>query len=302
MARNGDIAVYTDGNGRLFLPGKAEAINSRTAGSIVAVDAYRVLFLSPDEFLGTNDLYMIDLESLQESRLAQDVYAACLADEDTAYYVPDANRTQLMRVRLSDMTAALAYTAGEPIDRLYVSVEGLLFQLVDQAGAYIYLDGIDRFDPYAGAFPRSALMAEGYEVYLSDSGSLYLKNDFNYTSALIDSDVTAFTRMKGAIYYLTRSSGSLQLKRYDTATSAKRVVVTPGIAMKDQLTASDTKLFMLGANNDVCVVNTEKGTLGLFKRYGDLSALSAPEGGAAEEGAETEPLVLDSRYSLSDSR
>ena len=204
VARNGDIAVYTDGNGRLFLPGKAEAINSRTAGSIVAVDAYRVLFLSPDEFLGTNDLYMIDLESLQESRLAQDVYAACLADEDTAYYVPDANRTQLMRVRLSDMTAALAYTAGEPIDRLYVSVEGLLFQLVDQAGAYIYLDGIDRFDPYAGAFPRSALTAEGYEVYLSDSGSLYLKNDFNYTSALIDSDVTAFTRMKGAIDYLTQ--------------------------------------------------------------------------------------------------
>ena len=139
VARNGAIAAYTDGEGHIYLPGRAEAINQKEASGIVAIDAYRVLFYCPDSFLGTNDLYMIDLESLEESLIAQDVYAACLADADDAYYVTNADRTRLMRVALADNAGEVAYTANEPIDRLYVSAEGLVFELVDQAGALLYV-------------------------------------------------------------------------------------------------------------------------------------------------------------------
>ena len=46
VARNGKLAVYTDGDGHLYLPGRDEPINGAAAEDIVSIDAYRVLFLS----------------------------------------------------------------------------------------------------------------------------------------------------------------------------------------------------------------------------------------------------------------
>ena len=53
-------------------------------------------------------LYVIDLQTFEESLVAADVKAACLASEDTAYYVSGANRRQLMRVNLHTLGAEAA--------------------------------------------------------------------------------------------------------------------------------------------------------------------------------------------------
>ena len=276
VARSDTFAAYTDGEGHLYLPGRADAINEHAADSVVGIDAYRVLYLSPDDFLDTQDLYMVDLESFEESLIATDVRAACLAGEDDAYYVTGANRTQLSRVDLHSLTSQVVYTAAEPIDRLYMSAEGLIFQLVDQAATMLYVEETDRFEIYSGDIPRSGSIGERYEVFLTDGAELYMKSRFNYNTTLIDSDVTAYAWLNNTVYYLTRTGSALRLKAYDTGAQTSKVVLTPGVKMKDQLTASGKSLFMLAADNTVCRVDTAKGTLAVFKRYSDLSAYKLP--------------------------
>ena len=276
VARSDAFAAYVDGEGHLYLPGRAEPINGETADSVVAIDAYRALYMSPDDFQDTEDLYMIDLQSLEESRVAANVKAACLAGEDTAYYVSGANRKQLMRVDLRTLAAEVAYTAAEPIDRLYMSAEGLLFQLVDQAATMLYVEEKDRFEVYNGEMPRSGVTGDKYEIYLTDGSELYIKSCFNYSTTLVDTDVTAYARLNNAVFYLCRTGTVLRLKAYDLSTLKTRVVLTPGVKMKDQLTATAKGLFMLTADDTVCRVNTVKGTLAVFKRYADLSAYKLP--------------------------
>ena len=276
VARSDAFAAYVDGEGHLYLPGRAEPINDATADSVVAIDAYRALYMSPDDFQDTEDLYMIDLQSLEETRVAANVKAACLAGEDTAYYVSGANRKQLMRVDLHTLASEVAYTAAEPIDRLYMSAEGLIFQLVDQAATMLYVEEKDRFEIYNGEMPRSGVTGEKYEIYLTDGAELYIKSCFNYSTTLVDTDVTAYARLNNAVYYLCRTGTVLRLKAYDLTTLKTRVVLTPGVKMKDQLTATGKGLFMLTDDGAVCRVNTVKGTLAVFKRYSDLSPYKLP--------------------------
>ena len=144
IARNEALTAYADGEGHIYLPGNPSAINQASASSIVSIDAYRLLFLSDVEGSGSN-LYMIDLETFEESLLISGVYAASLTNEESLYYIPDGDRTQLMRMNPATGVAETVYTATEPIDRLYVSAEGLVFQLVDQAGAMIHVRGTGNF-------------------------------------------------------------------------------------------------------------------------------------------------------------
>ena len=276
VARSDAFAAYTDGEGHLYLTGKADAINTKPASSVVGMDAYRVLYMSADDFLDTQDLYAVDLQSLKESLIAADVTAACLADEDTAFYVTGANRKQLVRADLHSLANEVVYTAAEPIDRLYMSAEGPVFQLVDRAATMLYAQDTDRFEIYSGGMPRSGAIGERYEIYLTDDAELYLKSLFNYSASLIDSDVTAFAWLNDTVYYLTRTGSALRLKAYDPSAKTSKIVLTPGVKMKDQLTASGKSLFMLAADNTVCRVDTAKGTLGVFKRYSDLSAYKLP--------------------------
>ena len=156
VARSGAIAAYTDGWQDICLPGKTEPINTHMgsgAVEIVGIDAYRLLYLC-DNADGGRDLYMIDLESFDDTPVAQDVFAACLTDEDSACYVTAGDRKQLMRVNLASMKTEVAYAANEPIDRLYLSAEGLVVQLVDQAGTLVYVRETDRFDNYTGDIGR----------------------------------------------------------------------------------------------------------------------------------------------------
>ena len=276
VARSDAFAAYIDGQGHLYLPGRTEPINVKTTDNVLGIDAYRVLYLSPDEFLDSQDLYMVDLQSLEESLIATDVKAACLADDDTAYYVTGAKRTQLNRVDLHSLTGEVVYTATEPIDRLYMSAEGLIVQLVDGAGTMLYVADTGRFEVYDGGMPSSGATSERYEAYLTDGAELYLKSRFNYTTSLVDTDVTAFTWLNNTLYYITRTGSALRLKAYDAGAKTSKVVLTPGVKMKDQLTASGKSLFMLAADNTVCRVDIDKGTLGVFKRYTDLSAYKLP--------------------------
>ena len=278
VARSAQLAVYTDGEGNLYLPGRDEPVNTTPAVDVVAIDAYRALFTAEDEALDALDLYMIDLERFEETLLVEGVYDACLVDEDTVYYVQELARDQVTQLALDGMTTRTAYTTGEPIERLYLSAEGLVVQLVDDAGAMLYVPETDRFVPYAGALPRSSQLADGYELYLTDAGELYLKNDFNFNADFIDSDVTAYARMDGVVYYLSRTGVALRLKAYDPATQTWRIVLTPGVRVESQLTASDHTLFMLTAEGSVCTVDTRAGTMSILSRFEDFGEYDLPEG------------------------
>ena len=278
VGRSGAIAAYVDGDGHIFLTGKPDAINKASADSIVSADAYRVLFLSPNAASGSDDLYMIDLAGFQESLLAEDVHTAILASEDMAYCVNNASRTQLTRLDLNTKSAATAYTAQEPIDRLYMSAEGLVVQLVDQAGNLLYAKETGTFEPYAADMPRNGILTDGYEVYLTDAGDLYFRNGFNYASEFLDGDVLAYARMNNVIYYLSHAGSAMRLMEYNPTTQSADVVLTPDVPVESQLTASANALFMLGRDNTVYTVDVKKGTLSIYKRYSDLSSYAIPAG------------------------
>ena len=59
VVRSGALAAYTDGSGKIYLPGNDEAINTAEARSIAAIDAYRLLFYSASEDGEGSDLYKI---------------------------------------------------------------------------------------------------------------------------------------------------------------------------------------------------------------------------------------------------
>ncbi len=282
VGRSGAIAAYVDGDGHIYLTGKAEAINKAPADSIVSADAYRVLFLSRDAANDSSDLYMIDMAAFQESVLAKDVHTAILAGDDTAYCVTNASRNQLIRLDLNTKASTTAYTAQEPIDRLYMSAEGLVVQLVDQAGNLLYAPETGTFEPYANELPRSGIVTDGYEVYLTDAGDLYFRNGFNYASEFLDGDVLAYTRMNNIIYYLSHAGSAVRLMEYDPSAQSADVVLTPETAMENQLTASANTLFMLGKDNTVYTVDVKKGTLAPFKRYDDFSGYGIPAGSAVD--------------------
>ena len=278
VTTSGAIAAYTDGNGHIFLPGNAEAINHEIVDTLVGIDAYRVLFLSPNTFTGEKDLYMIGLEDFQEKLVAQGVHAACQADEDAAYYVGTADRTQLMRVDLETLAAESVYTANEPIDRLYLSAEGLVFELVDQAGTEVYVRETDRFETYTGSIPRSGALTEDFELCLNDDSELYLKNISSYNMDFIDADVKAYACLDGGVYYLTHTGSAIRLKYYDPEAMTWRVVLTPDINVEGQLAATAERLFLLSVDGDIYELDAEQGTLNLYKRYSDLSGYDLPEG------------------------
>ena len=278
VGKSGAIAAYLDGDGHLYLTGKPDIVNKAPAGSIVSADAYRVLFLSPDAASGANDLYMIDLVSFQEELIAKDVHAAILTGEDTAYYVTNASRAQLTRVDLNTRSSSVAYTAQEPIDRLYLSAEGLVVQLVDQAGNLLYAKETGTFEPYASDMPRSGLLTDGNEVYLTDTGDLYFRNGFNFASEFLDGDVLAYTQLNDVIYYISHAGSAVRLMEYDPAAQSTDVVLTPGFPVENQLTASAGSLFMLGADNTVYTVDVKQGKLNPFKSYKDFSGYNLPAG------------------------
>ena len=275
VARSGALAAYLDGEGKLYMSGNAQPVNRQRADALVSVDPYRVLFLSTQSD-GTRDLYMIDLGALRERLVAKRVHDACMADEDTLYYVSGANRAKLMRVNMKTLTEALACTAAEPIDRLYNSAEGLVYALVDGAGTMIYNRLTGSFDSYLGALPQSGLRTDSFELSLSD-GNLYLRDLASLVSEHIDSGVQAYAVMKGKVYYLC-GSGVTRLKCYDPAQMTWQVVLALDSAMERQLTASEKQLFLLDYRGQVYTVDPENGALKNYVKIPDASTFDLPKG------------------------
>ena len=275
LVRSGALAAYLDGEGKLYLPGNEQPVNRSSADALVSVDPYRVLFLStqPD---GTRDLYMIDLGSFRERLVAKNVHDACMADEDTLYYVSGANRAKLMRVNMKTLSEATACTATEPIDRLYNAADGLVYEQVDNTGTMIYNRLTGRFDSYLGALPESGLRTDRFELYLSD-GNLYLRDLTSLVSEHIDSGVLAYTVMQGRVYYLC-GAGVTRLKCYDPAQMTWQAVLTLDSAMERQLTASEKQLFLLDYRGQIYTVDLENGALKNYVKVPDTSTFDLPKG------------------------
>ncbi|MGX8705524.1 MAG: hypothetical protein ACSW8J_03000, partial [bacterium] len=274
VQRSGALAAYVDGAGQLFLPGNDKAINRASADALISIDPYRVLFTSeqPD---GSSDLYMIDLGTFAETRVARGVHAAAMADEDTLYYVPSASRTQLWMLSMKDMTPKLAYTETEPIDRLVNTAEGLVFDRVDGMGAMVYVPLTGRFERYAGSLPTATLLTDTYELSLAD-GDLVMRDTASAAEEHIDSGVQAFAVMDGNIYYLANTGSAVRLKGYDPAAMNWRVVLTLEPEMEHQLTSTGTKLFMLDSARQIYTVNITDGTLEPFRKVNELSSYKLP--------------------------
>ena len=274
VQRSGALAAYVDGQGHLFLPGNTKAINTANANTLVSIDPYRVLFTS-EQADGTSDLYMIDLGTFAETRIVRGVHAAAMADEDTLYYVPAAQRTQLWRMSMTDMTPKLAYTETEPIDRLMNTAEGLVYDRVDGMGSMIYVATTDTFQRYARTLPAASLLTDSCELTLTD-GELTMRDAASLAEEHIDSGVLTFAEMDGKIYYLANTGSAVRLKGYDPEAMTWQVVLTLDPEMDRQLTASAGKLFMMGYGN-IYTVNLEKGSLELFP-YQPKASYTGPEG------------------------
>ena len=276
VVRSGALAAYLDGDGKLYLPGNDAPVNRARADGLVSIDAYRLLFTS-DRAEGGADLYMINLESMNERLVVERVHAACMADDDTLYYVPEGGRTQLMRVDLSSMAAAQAYTAPEMIDRLYNSADGLVFSMVDQAGAMIYVGQTGSFERYYGAIPQSEALTDDSEIYLTRESDLYLRSLTGDAAEHIDSGVLAWAVMDGRIYYLAHTGSTVRLKAYDPEAMTWQVVLTPDFGMLRPLTATEKQLFMIDADGQIYIVDAAAGELRPFRKI-DASAVPAPSG------------------------
>ena len=270
VARNGALSAYLDGEGHLYLPGNEKAVNKAPANRLIAIDPYRVVFLS-ERGDGRSDLYMIDLSGITERMLAEGVENACLTDESTLYYVTADNRNQLMRMDLGSLRAAPCYTAAEPIDRLYRSAEGLVFDLVDGTGTMVYVSATGNFQSYAGSVPAKGEMGEGYELFLAD-GDLYTRDIASLSEEHVDSGVQDYAIMGGSIYYLCNTGSATRLKSYDPVAMNWQVVLTLEPSMERQLTATETALFMVDSADQIYRVNVSSGTLEPFRKLNALTS------------------------------
>ena len=279
VSRSDMLAAYSDGQGKLYIPGRDRAVNSEAAAGIISIDNYRLAYLTEN---GDNagDLRVIDLDSLEDSLAVAGVRIACLLD-DSLYFVPDGNRDQLKALKLDDMSVRDIYAASEAIERLYACAEGMAFGLVDQAGNYLYDPATDSVEAYAGQLPRAGMLMDGYEVYMDDAGDLYMKDAEDYDITAVASDVTAFTAFDGIVYYLTDDGSAQRLMRYDPSLKLTAALSGELKDMEGQLTATDNAVFTLTTSGDIFRFDPDElGDGELLARYGDLSAYTLPEGTA----------------------
>ena len=277
VARNGALAAYLDGVGGLYLPGSEDALNTAAADAVVSIDPYRVLFLSKRAD-GDRDLYAIDLGDFSERLLVSGVHAACMDGMETLYYVPSADRAQLMRMDMETGNSFLAYTATEYIDRLQRTAEGLVIELVDAAGAVLHVNVTDSFETYLSDVPRDLALTDSYEVYLSGT-DLYLRDTASLTAEFVDSGVQDFAVLGGVVYYVT-GGGSAQLKSYDPAATSWQTVLTLDTSMERQVTASGSRLFMIDLSRQIYAVDVNGKKLRPFARVSSDSAYDIPAGTA----------------------
>ncbi len=265
--QNDGLAAYVDGSGNLYIPGNDEPINENSADAIISIDSYRLTFLSvTDE--GTDDeqtaLVVIDLTTFEESVVDSSVYAACMIDDDL-YYVSDTDRTQLYLADFENDLVNLLYTSEESIDGLYESVDGLVVTFVEDAGAVLYVESTDSFEPYGNETPEQSAMTEDYQVYIADGSTLYIQEPDSLGADTVDTNVFSFTLLNDKIYYLANTGSAVRLKVYDPEELEQKVLLTLEISIDEtQLAASQTMLFLLGDDDVVYSVDPDTGDMEAF--------------------------------------
>lgn len=267
VIRNDGLAAYVDGKGNLLIPGNEQPVNEQTADAVVAINPYHLVFLSKSDAADgaeTASLVSIDLTTFEESMVAENVHAACLVDEDRLYYIPKAERTQICMTDLEGNAASVVYTAAEELDRLFVSVEGLVATYADNAGAVVYVSASDTFEEFSGSIPSQNLMTEEYQLYIAPGSELSLFRPESFAADILDSNVYSFEMLNGKIYYFAHSGSALRLKSYDPTTMEWKVVTTPEVPLETKLTSSAGSLFALGMDQVIYEIDPESGAMTAF--------------------------------------
>ncbi len=281
MARSGGLAAYYDGAGGIAIPGKSGVINANTAAGIVAVDNYRASYLTEvteGEDFAPGDLRLVSLESFEDTLAARQVYAACELNSDSIYFVPDEARTELRRLNPATLETETVYTSNEPIDRLYASAEGMVFELAEQAGTLVYNPEAGSVDFYPGGIPKQGMLTDTHELYLTEEDILYARDLGSLVARAVDAGVSSFAPLNGGVYYIADSGTVQSLRFYDPA-SRKVTALSKSLPEgSGQLTASAGKLYALDTARNLYAVSPDTGAATKIGSYADLGKFSLPSG------------------------
>ncbi len=292
VAQGDGLAAYVDGEGNLFIPGNDEAVNNLPADAIISIDSYRLVFLSESESDSgetATALVSLDLSTFAEDVIADDVTAACTVGTDL-YYIPAGDRTQLMKADFEHDLVTTAYDAEvEEFDRLFLSADGLVAVYADNAGAITYVEATDSFETFTGSIPSESAVSDGTQIYIADGSTLYLREEDAFAADVIDTNVYDFTLLDGRIYYLANTGSAIRIKVYDPATMEQRVLATPEISLESQISASASRLFVLGTDRVVYRVDLETGELV------NMLTVEAP---ASDTGAAPESYQIEAMSGL----
>lgn len=267
IAQGDDLAAYLDGAGNLLIPGNDQPVNVHPADSIISIDPYRLIFLSKSETdSGTEKtaLVCLDLSSFEETVLHENVHAACAVNSYKLYFISADDRTQLYLADFELDLLSTVFTAAEALDSLYESADGLVATYVENAGAVIYVEATDSFEPCDASVPIKSIMADEYQVYITEAGMLYVHRPDSLAADAIDVNVYDFALLNEKIYYLSNTGSALRIKVYDPTLMEQKVLATPEIGLEKQLAASQNQLFTLGTDHSVYRINLETGALESF--------------------------------------
>ncbi|MDD6883562.1 MAG: peptidoglycan-binding domain-containing protein, partial [Eubacteriales bacterium] len=261
VVRNAELAAYVDGEGNAYLTGYAEPINTTPVDRVLAMDVSWLLALTKADENGARQLIQIGLADGEERVIAQDVYAACLCGEKDLYYVCSADRTRLMRYDLADQTWILAQSTAEYMENLYAGLDGLILTFADDAGAMYLRSSENSAEMLEEAPAKSTLLPEYGALTLDANGLLFLQPADGAASEFVDSGVLAYAALKENVYYLSSIANVLRIKVYNLQEKTVRVLSTPAVAVKPQITTSAEQVFVLGVDDSLYSMNLETGAL-----------------------------------------
>ena len=242
VARNAELAAFTDGNGYIFVSGLSTPVNTTRAENILHIDAHRIVFFAKaDAAAGIPEgrLISLKLDGFVETVVTNDVYAACCV-EDSIYYISNNSRSQLMRYDLDTRITRVAYFGAEDLQRVYSTENGIVVTLVENAGAFIQSEVLGSFIAYDGEIASEVASYDDFDIYLTDSKTLYIQETNAAQPIMIDTSVQDWAIIDNTVYYLVLDQGmNLTLKSYDTVNALWNVVLNASTDMEAQITASE---------------------------------------------------------------
>jgi len=279
VGRSGSVSAYLDGEGGLFLTGYPEHINQRHASEIIWVDQERVVYLAGeeiDDFGG--ELIAVELPTFKETALADGVFRAAALAADSVFYIPAANRAQMMRLSLDTLHSTPAGTTAEDMTALHITPDGLVVELDGGTGALLYDTTTGAFTGYPDAIAAASSHQDGFYLRLSDEGLLSITAEGSGKTEFVDFGVEAYQALEGKVYYITSMGAQARLKEFDPAALSWKMLLALDETVSLQLAASRSQLFLIDESTGT-VFSFDRNALRLTKfATVDLAATSWPEG------------------------